>query len=147
LSPCSISFGEQLTWECSELHANETFPEGNLIDPRERYRGIDKLPALLRAKRHSQGEAANKQDIYQTWLGLVGVYSANSLTYRSDIFPAISRLAKCFNDVLQDQYVAGLWREDLIHGLLWFIGDFPVSSVNNLGWRDRTLDHGKSSSP
>ncbi|KAF1963751.1 HET-domain-containing protein [Byssothecium circinans] len=78
LSPRSVYFSKILKWECAEMSASETYPEGN-----------------------------------------VQTYSSCNLTYASDTLPAISGLAKCFGDVLQDRYFAGIWGNDLLRGLLW----------------------------
>jgi hypothetical protein len=75
-------------------------------------------------------------EIYRTWLVLVGNYILCELTYESDKFSAISGLATVFNYYLNDQYVAGLWRGDMIGGLLWEFYPFatePTNSVDYLG--------------
>ncbi|KAH6998817.1 heterokaryon incompatibility protein-domain-containing protein [Ilyonectria sp. MPI-CAGE-AT-0026] len=42
-----------------------------------------------------------------------------NLTYESDIFPALSGLASRISALLKDGYMAGLWRSNLVEGLLW----------------------------
>jgi len=46
-------------------------------------------------------------------------YTARSLTNRSDIFAAISSLAKLAKQTIGGRYLAGVWESDLPRGLLW----------------------------
>ncbi|KAF2478251.1 HET-domain-containing protein [Lindgomyces ingoldianus] len=126
LSPRSVYFGQQLTWECSELVACETFPEGT---PATRYLspwGRSGYPfrmtnLLLKNLKytHKDEEQHETKEIYRKWLYIAEEFMKCRLTYEDDRFPALSGLAKCFQQVLNDEYVAGLWRNDLLRGLLW----------------------------
>jgi len=60
-----------------------------------------------------------KETLLSHWQGQVNVYAARQLTYPGDKFPAISGLAKPIADLINDTYVAGLWKGDLLRGLLW----------------------------
>lgn len=52
------------------------------------------------------------------WYHLIGDYTSRNLTHRHDKLPALSRLARIFKDRFQAEYVAGLWSNDLIEGML-----------------------------
>lgn len=52
-------------------------------------------------------------------MDLVEGYSTRQLSKKSDTFPGLSGLASEFSFLLDDQYVAGLWRNDLLRGLCW----------------------------
>ncbi|KAH7258565.1 heterokaryon incompatibility protein-domain-containing protein [Fusarium solani] len=56
---------------------------------------------------------------YRGWFRIVAGFSDTHLTCQTDRLPAISGLAKLHQDVLQDEYLAGLWRNDLYKGLFW----------------------------
>lgn len=58
---------------------------------------------------------------YWMWRNLIQIYSTMSLTYPSDKLAAISGIAKMVQSVIHDEYVAGMWREDLVGQLLWRI--------------------------
>ncbi|KAI1826769.1 heterokaryon incompatibility protein-domain-containing protein [Xylaria intraflava] len=63
----------------------------------------------------------NKEMLYQTWWQSVAArYSDRQFTYPHDILPALSGLAKVFEERLDDMYVAGLWRSNLACGLSWY---------------------------
>jgi hypothetical protein len=57
--------------------------------------------------------------LYIRWSQLVRTYSETALTKPSDRLPALSGMAKVFPMRLKDEYLAGLWKRDLGHGLIW----------------------------
>ena len=65
-------------------------------------------------KAHSLGESWCSQ-----WLKLVNDYSKCDMTRGSDKLVALSGIAKIFKDTYEQEYLAGLWREDLVYELLW----------------------------
>ncbi|KAF2028279.1 HET-domain-containing protein [Setomelanomma holmii] len=99
-----VHFGYHLSWECSEVLANELFPHGvptsNHWDPFTLRWGI-------------------QDRIHLYWFDLVERYTACKLTFEQDKLPAISELARKFGEVLEDVYLAGLWRSNLPQGLMW----------------------------
>ncbi|RSM12127.1 hypothetical protein CEP52_002575 [Fusarium oligoseptatum] len=42
-----------------------------------------------------------------------------ALTFETDRLPALSALAEQMADLLDDEYLAGLWKGDIVRGLLW----------------------------
>ncbi|KAH7058803.1 heterokaryon incompatibility protein-domain-containing protein, partial [Macrophomina phaseolina] len=62
-----------------------------------------------------------KQDpTYEEWYRLVEFYSVRTPGLSIDWPLAISYLALMFAEKLNDEYVAGLWKNDLLSGLLWW---------------------------
>jgi len=61
---------------------------------------------------------------YQQWNKLFNAYCQRpEITYATDALPAISGLARLFAlkaGMPETDYVAGLWRKDLLHNLMWF---------------------------
>jgi hypothetical protein len=53
------------------------------------------------------------------WYHLVNAYSQKQLTCETDKLPALSAIAQEIQRLTNYTYVAGLWKEDIIHGLLW----------------------------
>ncbi|KAH8684290.1 heterokaryon incompatibility protein-domain-containing protein, partial [Tricladium varicosporioides] len=53
------------------------------------------------------------------WNNLLRQYGLRKLTKATDKLPAISGLARLFEDYLTADYVAGIWSDDLIEGLAW----------------------------
>ena len=58
-------------------------------------------------------------DVRTHWNELVQRYSKRRLTFFSDKLPALSGIAKQLQPLLGPGYFAGLWEQDLLHGLFW----------------------------
>ena len=59
-------------------------------------------------------------ELYESWDGLVNGYGCRLVTLDKDRLPAIAGLARMIGETLQDRYLAGLWKGDLHHGLMWY---------------------------
>ena len=62
---------------------------------------------------------AARQRVHSNWRLLVHLYSRLRLTKAKDTLIALSGLAKTVREAMEDEYLAGIWRDDLAHGLLW----------------------------
>jgi hypothetical protein len=62
-------------------------------------------------------ERLNKQ--YKLWATIVNSFSSRELTYRTDVLPALSSIASQIYLSQMGKYLAGLWENDLVCGLLW----------------------------
>jgi heterokaryon incompatibility protein (HET) len=162
LSPRQIHFGElQIYWECRRQAACETLPGGILPSMFARpgtaaSQQLKRFAATLsrfsydtRAsyseKNHgaSSTEGFDSQnapnttplDIYTGWRHSVQNYSKCRLTYSRDKLIAISGVAKEMSKVINDQYLAGLWRSQLPTTLLWSAEPSgSASSFRNQRW-------------
>ncbi|KAI4675352.1 uncharacterized protein J4E84_010094 [Alternaria hordeiaustralica] len=134
LSPRSIYYDDKLHWECSELHACETFPQGapnaggfnpwgkdgfpfraaNLLYDEMKYKKFG-----IYSPQKCPPDVAQIREVYRKWLHVVENFSNCQLTYEEDRFPALMGLAKYWQATTKDHYVAGMWRRDLVYGLLW----------------------------
>lgn len=56
---------------------------------------------------------------YSDWESVVRAYTAARLTKKTDRLITFSAIAKEYAVSLGDEYVAGLWRNDLLHQLCW----------------------------
>lgn len=146
LSPRQIHFGSlQLYWECRQHAACETLPGGIMpfmfakpgtaaSQQMKRFaatltrlsRGIRapdfmKSPDLLSTDISSDHNSleATALEIYTGWRHTAANYSKCALTFPRDKLIAISGVAKEMSKVINDQYLAGLWRSQLPTMLLW----------------------------
>ncbi|KAK7743409.1 hypothetical protein SLS62_010602 [Diatrype stigma] len=96
------------------------------------YSGVEQEPQSLML--HNILSFRGPTSLYQAWYTHVAVpYSTRKLTCTPDTLPAISGLARHFaRAASDDQYVAGLWRRDLLHGLLWVLYHPPHNSLTDL---------------
>lgn len=133
LSPRTICFGDQLHWECTELLANELLPSGKRVpqcDTVQTIYGHDETHLKLDLLLNINGERSGA--LYRRWRCLVQKYTTCDLTFESDVLPAISGLARAFNEKLKDKYLAGIWLRDVLAGLLWFVLHFGPSESNSV---------------
>lgn len=101
LPPRTIHFGDRgAFWECKTLIASEHLPEGfprQLVSP------------IVRRKGKFEWH----------WPQIVRIYSAANLTFGKDKLPALSGVARLGYNETGDQYLAGLWRNNLESQLCW----------------------------
>lgn len=117
LAPRIIYYGkEQLLWECLELKAYETYPDGI---PQSTNIGLKSFDLIGEVSRKLAVKPEQKQSIYKYWHEVVEAYSECKLTRAEDKLVAISGLAKRVQPFLGDEYLAGLWKESLLSELLW----------------------------
>lgn len=144
LSQRTVSFARQhITWECQQHRIDEA---GRPFAPADKYRDkrfiqslFVKVPSPVQrlAQRALTLNTTRRifatwntapcgywfeelQKIYDCWYDIAVEYRNRNLTVATDMLPALSGLAAAFQLILPgDQYCAGLWRKDLIRGLLW----------------------------
>jgi len=123
LSPRMVHFSEeQLFWECHdsiacEIHPTESFQDGAI------YESFKSAKSVLVGARHvphvdSAVENGNIDGI-DLWDKLVRRYSTTMLSFETDKLVAISGMAKHTQSILQDEYIAGLWKRCFIFHLAW----------------------------
>ncbi|KXH30209.1 hypothetical protein CSAL01_05039 [Colletotrichum salicis] len=119
LSPRVLYFGQrQILWECQQKEDAEIYPEGLLIDLSRfpsRIKGFSNN--LIGLKPRDHGEVSK----YQYWCNIVNAYTELKLTFPSDKLVALSAVAKTVRELLEDRYVAGIWRRYLERELLWTV--------------------------
>lgn len=58
---------------------------------------------------------------YNLWYEIIWDYSNRLLTEESDKLPGLAGLAHTSASMTSDEYFAGLWKKDIVSGLLWKI--------------------------
>ena len=126
LSRRTVYFGKQLRWECSTTVATEAFPNRTPGWSGTEFPGIDgpfRLGTLLtRRSGVATGKHWKDNENYEGWQDIAEKFTQCKLSYDEYFLPAISGLAYSFQAELDSQYHAGLWRNDLVNGLLWHRG-------------------------
>ena len=120
----------QVFWECCELLACESFPSGfsSQWDDMSLKQDVSKFFAACSAQRTSTDLALPPDDetvnlAYQVWGKIISLYSQGELTHETDKLTAIGGLAKLMDETLLDDYLAGLWKRNLVAQLLWYSCD------------------------
>ena len=111
-----IHFGrEQIFWECQCLRACESLPTG--VDGNLHRR-------VTRTRISNEPVSA----LFQTWNDIVMLYSNAKLTYRTDKLLALAGVARMIAGVTKDRYLAGMWKEDIVLQLPWYVKN-PVKET------------------
>ncbi len=130
LSPRTLHYGQyQVLWECRELRASEAHPEKILVQREERNpRGLKASDPVFeqKSKSYSGGlvqMSSERQEYskrgFALWRDVVHNYSRLILTNPEDKLIAVSGIVKHIQEIVDDQYLAGLWRKDFAYWLLW----------------------------
>lgn len=149
LAPRTIRVSsQQMFWECR----SKSLAEGNTTPIPPRGAGQEKAWDWARNKQFLAGatngwrgsgidsedmkdQGLTARDImYLQWSSIIRNYSHRRLSFSSDIFPALEGLAREFNTCLNDTHIAGLWKRDLLRGLLWRVegakpGELPLEAT------------------
>ncbi|ETN40031.1 uncharacterized protein HMPREF1541_04306 [Cyphellophora europaea CBS 101466] len=123
LSPRILHFGLfQLAWECSELEACQTYPDGILPEMRDSWTlgGASRLALLpRRLSDHPPAKDEITYDWHHAWHSIVERYTQCRLIKPSDMFIALSGIASNIRVQIQDTYLAGLWKSSFVEDLGW----------------------------
>lgn len=98
------------SWDKRDKVRRQIFTEGSMPD--------NNTEIVVRAQ-------TDRTEYLREWWSLFIDYSRRKLTVKTDKMAAISGIAKEFEELLNDQYVAGLWRSSLPHSLLWYHENQP----------------------
>ncbi len=103
---------DQMHWECHEACESEdgTIGRSSVQTKSTLSFGNPSSLSLIEGK---------KDSVYKRWYEVVYDYSSRNMTKATDKLPALSGVASLVADCTNDQYLAGLWRKDLLYGLLW----------------------------
>ncbi|KAK7417653.1 hypothetical protein QQX98_004474 [Neonectria punicea] len=105
----------QVYLECSE----ETVAENGLRLPYRFHHASEGGDGeLTNASSFSAGSVASTNDLAQ-WYAMLWAYGPRKLSVHSDKLPALSGIAKIFQGLLKDDYLAGIWKKSIHEGLCW----------------------------
>ena len=127
LSPRVVNFGrEQLFWECSELQdACEAFPCGL---PRKGAVDAGRCPFSLPA-------ALASSNAFTIWSRVILNYTRRALTRPfEDKFIALGAIAELAAVLLNDDYLAGHFRQSLFPSLLWTVWGEDLVNKTTKRW-------------
>ncbi len=134
-------------WDCHELHATENYFDGLPAWHRAGFAGSEGFSALkpiihqlsLRKEASTALPASTpitKSNIYAAWWNFLQLYTDSSVSTDSDKLVAIQGIAEQVGTFLDDQLVAGLWRNNMISDLCWrFVEPMPHFLHHLKKWR------------
>lgn len=143
LSPRLLYYGANLIhWTCPSVRLSANGMRG-MHKRDKKYPAVTRVvfDGRLRRQRRFPRSKKDMEDILLDYYGIVDSYCARKLTYPSDKFAAFSGITQRLQPVLGD-YLAGLWRCDLVRGLWWTkkVGGGPVSEDGAPSWSWASVD-------
>lgn len=141
LSPRHLYYGANMIhWTCPSARLSANGMRGmHKLD--KQYPGASPVIFGDILRQQNQAPAYDVEKVLMDYYILVDNYSARNLTKASDKFPAFSGIVQRLQPVLGD-YLAGLWRRDIIRGLWWVkeAGGGPVSEYRAPSWSWASVD-------
>ncbi|RSM15446.1 hypothetical protein CDV31_005039 [Fusarium ambrosium] len=125
LAPRILHFGKRhLIWECREKLASDASSDASasILAESGESSGIFLKSSFARL-------GCEKGFYLKTWGTVVRLYATCKLTFPSDRLIALSALARSMGTLMQDEYVAGMWRGGLELDMLWCIDGFQGAST------------------
>jgi hypothetical protein len=120
LSRRVLYFGKQaMHFQCQEYRFMENLVSVERCEPEDTW--------------HRDLNVLSVEEIYKKWYRTVEEYTNRNLSFAKDKLPAIAGLANDVGQALnarghEDIYLAGLWKRDLVRGLLWQITAPPAGN-------------------
>lgn len=112
-----IHFTErELLWECVEGLKCECMEVETEAKPTSRPADWLRKDQFLRLR--NTDETLSLQEL---WLNLIQRYSTLSLSYKSDLLPALSGFAKLWESRGAGKYLAGFWQGNILESVIWGI--------------------------
>lgn len=126
-----------VSFECSEMSASESCPDGIQLDSSSNRRTVELAVAtnlnrdctlsiiggLIRSTGPEQSAEMRRQTLI-LWYRILREYSFRLLSFESDRLDAISGLTARLSVILDDNdYIAGIWRSSIIECLQWRADD------------------------
>jgi Heterokaryon incompatibility protein (HET) len=142
LSPRIVQFTEhELVWGCNQLASCECQPYPNRSNG-----GFGAKHSFEHAFETARWEHKKDQhSLFGIWRDVVTQYSTKQLSVASDRLPALSGLAHRLQPPSDGNYLAGLWKDDLLNELAW--RTIPNTLVRKPGFRAPTWSWASVESP
>jgi hypothetical protein len=107
-----LYFGQgQLSWRCKSSAASEDGLLDGLLYEESDYMRLRKAVSELSPN--------NPTETHNIWRRLVETYSRRKATFDTDRVAALAGITYHFQELLRDEPVLGMWRYNLVVGMLW----------------------------
>ena len=137
LAPRQLVFRHsEMQWTCRSCELSESMPTTHAASPdtlddvkkglvgRKPEMVTTYLPLLhfwLDSTNAPEVSLHATKGLFETWYRVVEAFSRRSLSYSSDVLPALAGLATIFAANHHIFYLNGIWKEDFTSGLLWAV--------------------------
>lgn len=121
LSPRLLLFNQsEAFWQCQSLQRTSLFGTPSSHASSHSYRLPNNVFCDLAAGERDPLNDLAKMAQNHIWSMIVSDYSKRHVQFEEDRFHAIAGVVNEVKDVWQDTYLAGFWRKQLVHHLVWY---------------------------
>jgi hypothetical protein len=125
LAPRVLHFGcKQLFWECNELCASETFPDGQPPRVSQYDTVIDTQQVRARicaiAPKSGSITKGHEREALEIWRSILSLYTRSNLTFGTDKLTALGGIVKHIQPLFGNTYHVGIWKDSVILLLGWY---------------------------
>ncbi|KAL9619850.1 MAG: hypothetical protein Q9160_005590 [Pyrenula sp. 1 TL-2023] len=116
LAPRFLHYGTRLIWQCSTMQRCD----GGILSRRNDLLGP--APTLINrsfSRQSSNVTLSSLVKLFQAWYETVNDYSKREMTLSADKLPAIAGIAGEVSRISGVPYMAGLWKNNLLHDCMW----------------------------
>lgn len=130
LSPRVLYFSQfEVAWRCKDRFWCCCSDEDSYVRVSPRYDFVKILDGVGKETTSTAvSEVSNMDDTGRTmdhilgsWRSTIQSYSDKNLTKEGDRLPALSGIAKRFQNIFGGRYLAGIWEQHLVAGLCWHV--------------------------
>ncbi|KAK2733820.1 heterokaryon incompatibility protein [Colletotrichum kahawae] len=107
-----------LLWECRTSRGSEQVPWTDQVAANMKTEARYRINDSIKNNRQIF-QKDSPSYFYNLWYEIIWDYSNRLLTEESDKLPGLAGLAHTLANMIGDEYVAGLWKKDIVSGLLW----------------------------
>ncbi|KAL2134077.1 hypothetical protein VTI74DRAFT_1073 [Chaetomium olivicolor] len=145
LAPRALILGAQMRWRCVQEDLTEIRPVPlewysvpvNSASGEMNELWIQPVRRLLYETEHTLAGSGTGY-VFEAWRMMLIDYTRRNLTFRQDVLRALVGLSKAVSSTLDLTYLAGLWRENLLGDLSWFV-DWEIEWTVATGREARRL--------
>ncbi|KAF2663540.1 HET-domain-containing protein, partial [Microthyrium microscopicum] len=120
LSPRVIAYtSNEIQWHCQRLNACEPGCAETVFETVSIQEYDDENRMFLRNHLALTAQTLDTTELFRMWHRLVERYSKCQLTFPGDRLVALAGLTSKFHSRSKSEYIAGLWKDNLIEDLLW----------------------------
>jgi hypothetical protein len=120
LAPRVLHFTQkQIFWECFTDNKCEVFSLG--LPYHWPLKDFSSLFSDSQRRYSLEDNSRMPKDVFRRWQQIVEEYSQCELTIPNDKLPALSGIARLFQEATADTYLAGLWKSRLRESLTWAV--------------------------
>lgn len=146
---CLVFSSVKMYWGCREVaYADHELQVSRLPPPENVHHFVQSLHPLLSKKYGVDTLTADdRNELWTFWVDVLSDYTYRNVTNLGDRLPAIAAIATKFHNTTDDNYCAGIWKDEIWKGLLWAVDVGDMLGQHTHYWLQKPKKFGRYSRP